>query len=66
MYFRENDKIVEHYSNEGLDDGDKNKFPWWLLILIIIIIAVIACCTIGYLRSSSSKGRAQNFGFKFF
>ena len=64
MYFRENDKIVEHYSNEGLDHNS-NKFPWWLIILIIIIIAVFACCLIAYMKSSS-RGRAQNFGFKFF
>jgi len=64
MYYRENDKIVEHYSNEGLDD-DNNKFPWWLLVLIIILVVVIACCAIAYMNTSS-KGKSQKFGFKFF
>lgn len=62
MYFRENDKIVEHYSNEGLEEN--NKFPWWLLVIIIIVIVVLACCFITWMKSS--KVRSQNFGFKFF
>lgn len=64
MYFRENDKPVENYTQPSVENfqvGD--KFPRWLLSIVIGIISIIGLFFIFKLRHDK---KGQNFGFRFY